>query len=319
MENIILNKQTKLLNEVPLTRDTIKMDVTPNGIKPSGIIFNADETLSSYYSLHLESPSDHRLVLIKHINGEDIVLGNMYMSAGHCPTLPTELKIILDGNQIECFYKNKLYIYRFKDESLKGHLIGVFTENENSKFENIIINDDTSFKTVTTLITGHSYMELWENYKTDLSYYKNIYNIGIGGTVAPDWCDHIDEVVRYQPKEIIYVIDINDVGRGLTPNQFIDYVKDYVNALLTRLPNSKICLVSVNICPMYKNDGKIIDEMNRLLKEFADSDTRLYYADIDRAFLTKDGKPDDSCFVDGLHPTKEAYLVIRDAIYKVFK
>ncbi len=319
MENITLNKQIKLIDGVFLTKGTIKVDVTPNGVKPAGVIFNADEDLSSYYSLHLESPSDHRLVLIKHLNGQDIVLGNMYMSAGHNPYLSTELKIILDGNQIECFYKEKLYIFRLKDESIKGQCVGVFTENENSKFENIVINDDTSFKTVTTLITGHSYMELWENYKEDLSYYKDIYNIGIGGTIAPDWCEHIDEVVFYQPKEIIYMIGINDVGRGLTPKQFIDYVKDYVNALLVRLPNTKICLVSVNICPMYKNDGKTIDEMNHLLKDFANSDVRLYYADIDHAFLTKDGKPDDTCFVDGLHPTKEAYLVIRDAIYKVFK
>ena len=307
-----------IVNKMLSKEGTVSMTVNPNGDNATGFFFYADSTLDSYYSLHVESYNGNKFVLTKHQNNEDTILGSCYISAGHSGTATINLKVIVNNGKIQCFYNDKLYISRIDDSPLSGKYVGLSTKNSGSVYEDITINKENNFKTVETLITGHSYMELWGNYKEDLSRFTDIYNIGIGGTSSPDWYGHIEEVVDYNPTNLIYMIGINDVGWKTAPSKFLSNVKSYVEPLLERLPNVKICLVSVNQCPLYKDSSSTIKEMNRLLWNYVGKTDRVCYADVDDAFLNADGTPDDSCFTDGLHPTANAYLTIRDAIYNAF-
>ena len=122
----------------------------------------------------------------------------------------------------------------------------------------------------------------------------------------------------YHPTKLIYMMGINDVGRSITPLQFINNVKAYINPILEKISDIKVCLVSINQCPIYASSKNVIQEMNRELSNYVFETNNVYYANIDNAFLKGDGTPDPNFFVDGLHPTEQAYLVIRDAIYDAF-
>ena len=309
---------TCLVTNKFMKEGTFSLNIVNNGKQPAGILFLSDAGATSYYSLHLESVNGNKLVLNK-VNGTSVTeLGSCYITAGYNASSKVELKVIVIDKKIQCFYDNKLFISRSDEDLLAGNRIGLITKNSGTTFRNISLSKDIDFETVDTLITGHSYMELWTNYKNDLSRFDDIFNIGIGGTSANDWYGHVNEVVDYNPKNLIYMIGINDVGWNKSPSKYIDEVKQYINPLLEKLPEVKICLISVNNCPLYASSQSTIDEMNRLLWNYVFATDRLSYANVDKAFLKADGTPDASCFTDGLHPTAVSYKVIRDAIYDAF-
>lgn len=297
---------------------TVKMKVMANGTQAAGFLFRSDAMMSSYYSLHLESYNGNQLVLTRHENGSSSTLGSCYITAGYTKTADVELKVIVTDGKIQCFFEDKLFISRVDSTPLSGAYVGISTSNVGTVYENMLISKKSDFKTVDTLVTGHSYMELWSNYKQDLSRYPDIFNIGIGGTSSPDWAGHVEEVVDYHPNRLIYMIGINDVGWKTAAAKYLQNVKNYIDPLLTRLPDLQVALVSVNNCPQYQEDQALIDSMNALLKNYVAKTDRVFYADVDDAFLKSDGTPDPDCFVDGLHPTASSYLTIRDAIYDAF-
>ena len=309
---------TALITNRFFSGGTVSMAVRPSGDLAAGFAFCADVMVKSYYSLHVESYNGNQLVLSKCVDGVSSVLGSCYISAGHSKDADIELKAIVSNGKIQCFYDNKLFISRLDSSPLKGKYVALTTKNAGTVYQNIAISKTNAFKTVDTLIIGHSYMELWANYKADLARYEDIFNIGIGGTSSNDWAGHVDEVIDYRPSKLIYMIGINDVGWKRSPGEFIKYVKACVDPLLSQLPELQVCLVSVNKCPQYKDSGTSIDNMNALLRNYAAKNERLFYADVDNAFLKADLTPDEACFTDGLHPTSESYLTIRDAIYGAF-
>ena len=314
------SSSSSLITNRRFNNGTVSMEVMPGGEGSAGFAFRSDVMMASYYYLYVDSPTGggSKMVLSKRENGADTVVGYCYISAGHSKTTNVELKVIVNDGKIQCFYDDKLFISRVDESPLSGAYVGLKTSNAGTIYEDISISKANDFKTVDTLVTGHSYMELWSNYKTDLSRYPDIFNIGIGGTSSNDWAGHVEEVVDYHPNRLIYMIGINDVGWKRTPADFMQYVKAYLNPLLTRLPNLQVALVSVNNCPLYKDSQATIDAMNGLLKDYAIDHDRVFYANVDKAFLKDDGTPDGSCFTDGLHPTANAYLTIRDAIYDAF-
>ncbi len=314
------SSSSALVTNKRFSNGTVSMKVIPGGEGSTGFAFRSDVTMSSYYYLYVDSPTGggSKMVLAKRVNGTDSVIGSCYISAGHSKTTNVELKVIVKDGKIQCFYDNKLFISRVDESPLSGSYVGLKTFNAGTVYEDISISKSNDFKTVDTLVTGHSYMELWSNYKTDLSRYSDIFNIGIGGTSSNDWAGHVEEVVDYHPNRLIYMIGINDVGWKRTPADFMQYVKSYLSPLLTRLPDMQVALVSVNNCPLYKDSQATIDAMNGLLKDYAIDHDRVFYANVDKAFLKDDGTPDGGCFTDGLHPTANAYLTIRDAIYDAF-
>ena len=309
---------TALITNRFFSGGTVSMVVRPSGDFAAGFAFCSDVMVKSYYSLHVESYNGNQLVLSKCVDGVSSVLGSCYISAGHSKDASIELKAIVSNGKIQCFYDNKLFISRLDSSPLSGKYVALTTKNADTVYQNIAISKTNAFKTVDTLIIGHSYMEMWANYKADLARYEDIFNIGIGGTSSNDWAGHIDEIIDYRPSKLIYMIGINDVGWKRSPGEFMKYVKACVDPLLSQLPELQVCLVSVNKCPQYKDSVTSIDNMNALLRNYVAKNERLFYADVDNAFLKADLTPDEACFIDGLHPTSSSYLTIRDAIYDAF-
>ncbi len=310
-----------LLKDQNLASGTFQATMSANGIYDSGLIFNANDDASEYYYIYTNSVDGNQFKLLKHKDNTDTELGSCYLTGGHNPEANIPIKVVFNNGDIKCFYEGKLLIARVDSSPLTGNRIGFLSKNVHGRYCDIYTSTEEEFSEVETLIIGHSYMELWTNYKEDLSKYTDIMNIGIGGTSTNDWKGHFNEVKAYNPKRLIYVIGINDFPWGTLPATILANVQELMSQVLSDLPDTETCIVSVNKacdtswCKYYTNYKDRINEYNALLRTYVEGTDHLYYGDIDNAFLDANGVPDPGYFVDGLHPTKEAYLTIRDAIY----
>jgi hypothetical protein len=307
-----------LLKNVDLTSGTFSSKVCARDMNNCGLIFASDETANNYYSLFMTSVGGNQMKLSKFSNGTSVELGSCYVTAGYSYNSEITLKVEFDNGDIKCFFNDLMLIYRVDETPLTATKVGYISKNIGSKFINEYTSNTRAFKTVDTLIIGHSYMELWSNYKNDLSKYSDIFNIGIGGTASNDWVGHRSEVRAYAPNRLIYMIGINDVPRGSSAETIMTNIKALIDNVMVDLPTTKICLLSINRCVTHEDYKSVIAETNTLLKAYTNEHSNLYYGDLDNAFLGSDGNPDSSCFVDGLHPTASSYQVIANAIYSAF-
>ena len=322
-ENSIISKSGDslgLLKDYSLSEGTYISKVSAKDLNECGLIFASNDDATSYYSFVLRGIYGSQIVLNKFSNGVTSELGSCYISAGYDSSNTVTLKVEFSSGDIKCFFNDLMLIYRVDDNPLTGNRVGFITKNNDSIFSNYSKSSTRSFRSVDTLIIGHSYMELWSNYKNDLSKYSDIANIGIGGTATHDWANHRNEVRAFSPNRLIYMIGINDVARLVDAQTIIDNIKSLVDGVMSDLPSTKICLLSINRCVNVDStdERNIIANANALLKTYVNSHSNLYYGDLDEAFLTGEGEPDPSCFVDGLHPTALAYQTIADAIYAAF-
>lgn len=308
-----------VLSNKNLSSGTFKTKIKANGVYNAGIIFASSLYPESYYFLGMNSEEGSKMKLVKYVGGEGIELGSCYVTAGYNKEATIELKVEYFKGEIKCFFDDKMFIYRYDESPLNGQFVGLKSDNNGTEYSAISISKERNFKEYETLIIGHSYMELWSNYKSDLSKFSDIFNIGIGGTATTDWINHRVEIIKYNPKNIIYMIGINDYPRGTSAETIVDNIKQLIDPLLVKLPDTRICLVSVNQCVTHTSYKQEIIKTNALLKTYVSTNERLVYANIDNAFLDESGNPTASCFVDGLHPTEESYKIIAQAIYDAFE
>lgn len=316
---LVSTEQTNLVvvDNITIPHGTVSTNLNAYDLYDAGIIFNAKEDLSSYYSLFMNSEAGNSLNLVKHTNNEDVVLDGIYITSIHKCYEPITLKVDYFNGDLKCFYNEMMLITYNDTDYLEGDVVGFFTKNIGTSFGNIYLSRERVFKTVETLIIGHSYMDLWNDYKEDLSRYHDIANIGIGGSHTALWLsDHVDEIIAYQPKKLIYCIGINDFP--YPPTYILDNVKGLVNKVVEALPDIRICIMSVNKAVTHMQFNSLIDQYNSLLRTYVEDTPNLVYGDMDNAYLDDGGYPIASYFIDGLHPNKEGYKILADAIYKAF-
>lgn len=288
--------------------------------KRVGLIFRSDDKAKSYYMFYVEGGAGGKVGLIKVSNGNEIqIKSEMYLSAGYKAGLEETFEVVIENNKILCFVRGIMYFSYTDNNILPGNRFGLYSRLNNASGFSPVIDNTYVFKGVETLIIGHSYMELWSNYKNDLSKYSDIDNIGIGGSISSNWNQLTDSVLEYKPKRLIYCIGINDINSNIGTSTILNNIKTLLERVHEVLPATKICFVSTNQCPFSINKKKEIIELNKATREYVNSKSSyMVYADLDNAFLDASNNPIDSCFTDGLHPTSESYLVFKEAIYKAF-
>ena len=281
----------------------------------AGLVFALSDDMASYYFLGVNNLAPRQFVLMKHENGEDVLLKASYMSQ-HKHSYVYELRVELFGSKIMCFNDGQLYLTYTDENRLEGTKIGFKSGLKDTSFADFELSKESKFVTHDVILAGHSYFHLWTNCAEDLDKFDDVFNIGIGGTITSDWIDHVDEIVEYNPSKVIFCIGINDFP-GVGANVF-NNLKTAIDRLLERLPNVEICALSINQTLTHNQWWQQISVFDCMLRDYANATERVYYGDMDNAFLNDQGYPDPNCFTDGLHPTAEAYKVFADAIYKAF-
>lgn len=168
-------------------------------------------------------------------------------------------------------------------------------------------------KTNTTggvLFYGSSSIRLWKSLKEDFPG-LNVLNHGFGGSTAPEALKYFDRLVTpVKPSTIVFYEGDNDLKKGRTPEQFLGDVQTFVRQVETKLPNTKIVILSVKPSPsridLMSTQRKVNAMVEGWIKQSKDS--RVTYVNTFAAMLDGSGKPRGELFgPDKLHMNRDGY------------
>lgn len=175
---------------------------------------------------------------------------------------------------------------------------------------------------INLLFIGDSITQGWEKegLATWEKHYakRNAFAIGFGGDRTENvlWRFHHGALENMSPKLVVLMIGTNNTGhRHEDPKTTAAGIKNLLGELKQRLPESKILLLA--IFPRdEKPDGflrQINNGVNAIIKDYADNKT-VFFADINAAFLTKEGILPKKIMPDLLHPNEEGYDIWAEAL-----
>ena len=304
------------------TEGTLGANVKTSGSHDVGILFGANADCSSYYMFRVSIPSQY-VELVKVENGKQTVLDRgHHICAG---TIDVRLEVVINDGTAYCYYLNNsemIKCYSVTEVELFGDRIGLWASTTGTSFRDVTITSQKEKRTADVLIFGHSYTEMWTDYASYFPEYTSMADTGIGGSVAAHWEELADDIISYEPKLGIYIIGINDLSAGITPNSAVESMENALLNIKEALPEFEVVVVSVNHCPTKGAIADKISEINALMRNLAASYDWIYYAETEYLFCTDKSDPlsaDPSLFIDGLHPAPAGYALLAEVIRSAAK
>lgn len=156
--------------------------------------------------------------------------------------------------------------------------------------------------------------ETWDKYYAD----RKSFNLGFGGDRTENilWRLEHGEVDGINPKLTVLSIGTNNTGhRQDSPECTAEGISRIVTELKKRLPNTKILLLA--IFPRDENpDGELRqlnNEVNQRIEQLTDQE-RVFFLDVNHAFLTDEGILPAEIMPDHLHPNEQGYQLWAEAM-----
>ena len=157
------------------------------------------------------------------------------------------------------------------------------------------------------LFVGSSSIRFWDLKKSfpDLE----VINRGFGGSELADSAFYAPRiVVKYRPRMVVLYAGDNDIGAGKTPERVFADFKDFVRAVHTPLPRTKIVYLSIKPSILRWKLVDRIRKANSSIEEYCKQGDGLVYLDVATPMLGPDGKPRPELFRrDGLHLNEKGY------------
>ena len=303
-----LNNNVALVKDKTMQEGTLTATIKSVGRTKVGLVFgySFDGVNRSYYRL-VACKNTQTVMVEKIVNGSVTTLFSNYLSAGFNTAREFNYKVVINNGDAYCYFWNTLYYV--VDMELTGTEVGLYSEGSGAQFSKYNVSSSAQYETCDTLLFGHSYFELWGNYKNDLSNLNlgNCLNIGIGGSQASHWSKFKESLVRYNAKRAIYMIGINDLTAGVAPQTVINNIKDALLYMKEINPEFTVVLLSVNHCPARLNIVSKISQTNDLMEALCSQYDWMSYAEIEYAYCDDGVNPTSTWFTDGLHLTAAGY------------
>ena len=142
----------------------------------------------------------------------------------------------------------------------------------------------------------------------------DVANRGIGYDTTEGFINRLSDIYALNPEICLLMGGINDFFRGISVNKvFINYteiLKELKSQGITPIIQSTL-YVSKTI-PNWSNTNKKVDELNRMLRQYADKEGTIF---IDVNNELSSGKALDSIYTyDGIHLLGSGYVKWRDLI-----
>jgi lysophospholipase L1-like esterase len=160
------------------------------------------------------------------------------------------------------------------------------------------------------LFAGDSQFFRWATIRADLPGYTLI-NRGVDSFQFEHLIQYADQLVlRYQPRLVVLHVGGNDIHNGKTPERVLEDFKTLVAALRARLPRVPIVYSSITPSPGRWEEAPQRRTANRLIREYAATQSGLTFIDLWDALLTADAQPREDLWVaDRVHPNHAGYLI----------
>ena len=164
-----------------------------------------------------------------------------------------------------------------------------------------------SFPADATVFVGSSSIVRWDT--GDRFRGMPLLNRGFGGSQMSDLVHYVEEtVLRYSPRTVVVYEGDNDTSAGKRSQQLLEDYKEFVEAVLTAQPSTRIVILSIKPSLARWDVWPDMQESNAAIEAYAQMDARVDFVDIGTAMLGADGLPIPELFVsDGLHMTAAGY------------
>jgi lysophospholipase L1-like esterase len=144
-----------------------------------------------------------------------------------------------------------------------------------------------------------------------------IYNVAFDGAQTRDWIELLKvRVIPPHPKVVVYYCGSNDVDAGAPVPDIYRGIQIFATEVLRALPESRFVFVSVIRAPEKRDRWDAVDRINEQMREFAKSNPRAAFVDVNPIFVNADGSTKIELFMnDQLHLRPPAY----DEFTKILK
>ena len=126
---------------------------------------------------------------------------------------------------------------------------------------------------------------------------------------------------KSNPKLVVMMIGTNNTGHRMdSPKDIAAGVKACIDEIQKRKPTAKILVLAIFPRDAQPDHARRLNNeaANKLIQKYADG-KKVYYADINKVFLTKDGVLEKSVMPDLLHLTSDSYNFWADAVIPEIK
>ncbi|MDF9797134.1 lysophospholipase L1-like esterase [Catalinimonas alkaloidigena] len=181
-------------------------------------------------------------------------------------------------------------------------------ESAIQKFE--MQDDKTEIEPGTILFVGSSSIAKWQNVN---EYFpsKKVLNRGFGGSDFQDLLYYTDRIIYpYQPSKIFIYEGDNDLAKGEKPKKILKRAKKLRKEIRKNLGDTPVIFISPKPSVARWNLKAQYEELNAMLKAYAESQENTEYADVWNPALDDSGKVMDDIFIeDNLHMNEKGYEI----------
>jgi lysophospholipase L1-like esterase len=162
------------------------------------------------------------------------------------------------------------------------------------------------------VFTGSSSIRFWHTLADDMKP-LDVINRGFGGSEIA----HVNQyaariVIPYRPRAVVLYAGENDLSwpSSKSPETVLGDFKRFVEIIHSQLPDSWIYYVSMKPTPLRWNNWKTIQEANRMIERYSQTQTRVQFIDVSAAMLNARGLPRRELFRwDRLHMNAKGYAL----------
>lgn len=176
-----------------------------------------------------------------------------------------------------------------------------------------------TFPSDAVLFVGSSSIRMWPTRESfgDLA----VINRGFGGSQISDVNYYAKRIVLpYEPKVIVFYAGDNDIAAGKSAERVFNDYQVFTKLVHQKLPDTRIIFVSVKPSGSRWSLWPVMSRANGMIKDFSETDRRLFYFDAATPLLDSEGKPNLDFFLsDKLHLNSKGYEIWTKRLRPVIK
>lgn len=165
------------------------------------------------------------------------------------------------------------------------------------------------------VFTGSSSIRFWNSLKQDMAPLP-VVNKGFGGSQIHHVTHYAERLILPQnPRAIVFYAGENDIagmffGKKKSAAEVLQDFRIFCDKIHAALEDVPIHFIAIKPPKRRIKYWAEMQEANRLIKEFCESDARLYFIDIVPAMLDELGQPRLDVFKwDGVHMNEKGYAI----------
>ena len=203
----------------------------------------------------------------------------------------------------------KLCLYFLFTAVLLGFAVFIvpITAQEFRYEKNIVAYEEKSAETPPpencTIFVGSSTWTLWGDLlEKDFAEFRAV-NRGFGGSTVPDVLHVMHRIITpHHPARIVFFCGGNDIAGGASAEKTFENFKTFLLQLWDKSTHTEVFFVSVTGAPVRERFFDETRKYNQLVRDLANTMTRLHYVDTFSTLIGEDGKAEEKYFLqDRLH------------------